>query len=201
MPVPTYIGDQDGYEHPVAVLHMQAIGDELFIQNNAGVYAGPDKWRRVCEGATIGLTTSPDGTKLIIPRYKGGPRGWSLEEFPGREQFIPTLELGTYDPETQQLTWEDSPAPNISQRNYSWNELPGLHDFEAEPIDPGDPWGPEFKLPVGGDRQWGMTLAEDGSQWAAPAVISRDDAIWVIDRSVVVRLDRHQLEQTLSAAK
>jgi hypothetical protein len=46
-----------------------------------------------------------------------------------------------------------------------------------------------------------MSLAEDGALGLPPAVISREDAIWLINEEFVVRLDRQQLEQALAAAK
>ncbi len=103
---------------------MQAIGDELFIQNYAGVYAGPDAWRRICDGVTLGLMTSADGKKLIIPRLKNAPPDGLLDPLAASPPN-PQVERGTYDPQTKQLTWEDWPIPDDSREASDWDALAG----------------------------------------------------------------------------
>jgi hypothetical protein len=201
LPRPGHIGDGTGKVLAINVRHIQTIGNELFIQDYAGVYAGVEKWRRICDGVPVGLMTSADGKKMIIARLVPQTRDESPKPPGAARRPDPKVERGTYDPESKQLTWADWPIPKNSEEAYRWDELPGLTRFAPELITRGLPVQ-GFKLPTSVEQPWGMVLVY-GDRYSGPpvAVISRDDAIWLIDRSVVMRFDRRQLEQALAAAK
>jgi hypothetical protein len=160
---------------PAPVTALVVVGDRVYVACAAGVFEGPDKWKRILEGPTFRLETAEDGKALQVLRSEKAANK-------GETKF----QQGTYDLQTGKWTFRDLPR----ERNlWALEATSGsLRKLGQEVKDRGG-W---IEVPTAEKARWAVGPLEN-----IEAVLQTPRAVWLAGNGQLIRLDRAKLAGVL----
>ncbi len=165
------------------IWQMAAARGKLFVASDAGVFAGPEKWKRILDPPQeaswrfpLAMLASEDGSKLVVIRRHAKPS----------DTGGPQCERLLYDPET------GSVSTSILEAGHENRYLYGDEGLLA--YDPGRKHTRAWTLvPTNKPGQWAVGPLDNGQH----TVVETPRAVWIASWGQLVRLDRKELAEWL----